>query len=191
MCPKNPAPTCLDWNGSKVLPPNIFGLSWPWLNLNTTDTLEILALVAEDSVTSKKLAQLLSTYESIFKKDMPNLDDNATGHTWFQGIHENLGQSNEASYINIDPIKIHLKPGTVPRCLKARQLPLMLLDKVRTEIRGLIRDNFVYPVEYSEWASPIVPIPKSNDKIRICGDYIRYRQILRLSKNISILTICF
>lgn len=31
--------------------------------------------------------------------------------------------------------------------------------------------NILIPVTDSEWATPIVPVMKSNGQIRICGDY--------------------
>lgn len=43
-----------------------------------------------------------------------------------------------------------------------------LLEK---EIDRLIDLKHLQPVEVSEWATPIVPVFKSNDAIRICGDF--------------------
>ena len=37
---------------------------------------------------------------------------------------------------------------------------------METGLKGTIR-----PVEFSEWATPIVPIVKSDGTIRICGDF--------------------
>jgi hypothetical protein len=42
---------------------------------------------------------------------------------------------------------------------------------VKEEIEKLLKIGFIYPVPYSEWVSPIVIVPKKNEKIRICQDF--------------------
>ena len=39
------------------------------------------------------------------------------------------------------------------------------------ELDRLERDGIIQPVEFSEWAAPIVPVVKTDGSIRICGDY--------------------
>jgi hypothetical protein len=48
---------------------------------------------------------------------------------------------------------------------------LALQDKLQQEIQRLEAEGIVYPVEYSQWASPTVLVLKSDGRIRICGDY--------------------
>ena len=40
-----------------------------------------------------------------------------------------------------------------------------------TEVKKLTRASFIYPMEDSEWVSPVVVTPKKNSKWRICVDY--------------------
>ena len=42
---------------------------------------------------------------------------------------------------------------------------------VELELERLEREGIISPVEFSEWAAPIVPVAKSNGTVRICGDY--------------------
>ena len=58
-----------------------------------------------------------------------------------------------------------------PRFLKARSVPYALQAKVEAELDRLVTEKIIQPVEFSEWAAPIVPVLKSNGHIRICGDY--------------------
>ena len=69
------------------------------------------------------------------------------------------------------PARIELKEGTKPVFLRERQVPLALQAKVKAEIERLVKEDVLEPVEYSEWATPIVPVVKPSGKIRICGDY--------------------
>lgn len=39
------------------------------------------------------------------------------------------------------------------------------------ELRRLVSEDILEPVEFSEWASPIVPVLKKNNEVRICGDF--------------------
>ncbi|XP_025199038.1 uncharacterized protein K02A2.6-like, partial [Melanaphis sacchari] len=50
-------------------------------------------------------------------------------------------------------------------------IPLALKEKVETEIDRLIKSNILVLIDYSEWATPIVPILKPDGTVRICGDF--------------------
>ena len=66
--------------------------------------------------------------------------------------------------------KIHVDPTATPILHKARSVPYALREKMeyleRLEMAGIIE-----PVQYSEWATPIVPVMKSDGTVRVCGDY--------------------
>jgi len=57
-----------------------------------------------------------------------------------------------------------------PRYFKPRHLPYALRPKVDNELDRLEKEKTIEPVEFSDWAAPIVPVPKG-DIVRICGDY--------------------
>lgn len=66
---------------------------------------------------------------------------------------------------------VTLKPGAVPVFSKAYACPFALKQKVENEIQALVERKVLIPVKTSQYASPIVVVPKSNGSIRICGDY--------------------
>lgn len=66
---------------------------------------------------------------------------------------------------------IELKDGAKPRFFRPRPLPLALQDKVSAEIDRLGSEGIYKEVRRSEFATPIVVVPKSDGSIRICGDY--------------------
>ncbi|MCO5603598.1 hypothetical protein L7F22_057749 [Adiantum nelumboides] len=41
---------------------------------------------------------------------------------------------------------------------------------IQEELEKLIECGFIYPIEHSEWVSPIVIVPKKNGKLRVCVD---------------------
>ena len=43
--------------------------------------------------------------------------------------------------------------------------------KVMDELSRLEETGVIKPVDFSDWATPVVPVLKSNGQIRICGDY--------------------
>ena len=67
--------------------------------------------------------------------------------------------------------KIYLKPGAQPHFCKARFIPHTLRPRVEQELKRLECTGVIEPVEFSEWAAPIVPIVKRDGSVRICGDY--------------------
>ena len=53
----------------------------------------------------------------------------------------------------------------------ARPVPVSLEEVVEKELDRLTKDGIMTPVMHSEWASPIVVVPKTDGRVRICGDY--------------------
>jgi hypothetical protein len=46
-----------------------------------------------------------------------------------------------------------------------------LKPKVEKELDKLVSEGIITKVNYSEWATPIVPVIKSDNTVRFCGDF--------------------
>lgn len=69
-------------------------------------------------------------------------------------------------------VKINLKNvDTTPKFIKARPIPFAIKKQVEQELNRLLSLGIISPVDYSPWATPIVPVFKKNGQIRICGDF--------------------
>ncbi|XP_018348209.1 PREDICTED: uncharacterized protein K02A2.6-like [Trachymyrmex septentrionalis] len=64
-----------------------------------------------------------------------------------------------------------LKPNAKKVFLKARPMPFKLIPRVDKEIENLINEGILVKVETSEFATPVVPVLKADDTVRLCGDY--------------------
>ena len=70
------------------------------------------------------------------------------------------------------PAKIVVDPDATPRFWKARTLPYAMRAKVEEEIDRLVSEGILEPVEYANWAEPVVAVLKSDKKnVRLCGDF--------------------
>ncbi|XP_045763671.1 uncharacterized protein K02A2.6-like [Maniola jurtina] len=58
-----------------------------------------------------------------------------------------------------------------PVFVRARPVPLALRSAVEREIKRLEKEGSIYPVEHSDYGTPIVPVIKPSGDIRLCGDY--------------------
>ena len=67
--------------------------------------------------------------------------------------------------------KFHVDHDARPRFHKPRQVPFTLREKVERELERLQALGVIRPVRFSDWAAPIVPVMKSDGRVRICGDY--------------------
>ena len=63
---------------------------------------------------------------------------------------------------------IHVPSNVKPQ---ARPLPYAMKEKVEQELDRLQKAGVITPVEFLDWAAPIVPVVKSDGSLRICGDY--------------------
>ena len=65
--------------------------------------------------------------------------------------------------------KIHVPKNARPRFFKPRPISYALKDKVEQELSRLHQEGVIAPVQFSDWAAPIVPVTKSDGTIHICG----------------------
>ena len=66
---------------------------------------------------------------------------------------------------------LKLKANATPKFFKPRPVPFALKEKIAEELKRLERLGVLEKVEFSDWASPIVPVLKPDGTVRICGDY--------------------
>jgi len=101
--------------------------------------------------------------ESIRPNQVPELDRLLNAH--IKVFEEGLGT------IEGIQAKIFVDPTIKPLYFKARPVPHALREKIEVELDRLVSEGTIEPMEFSDWAAPIVLIVKSDKSIRICGDY--------------------
>ena len=80
--------------------------------------------------------------------------------------------------------KIYVDPSAQPKFCKARSVPYAMQLLVEEELERLVQLGILEPVQFAEWAAPIVPVLKSDKKsVRICGDFkLTVNQASRLDR---------
>ena len=66
---------------------------------------------------------------------------------------------------------IHVDPAAKPQFHKTRPLPYSLRGKVERELERLHSQGVIKPIQFSDWAAPVVPVIKGDGSVRLCGDY--------------------
>ena len=95
---------------------------------------------------SDRLCSLLDKYQDVFNENQ-------------------IGKMEEIT------AKIYMKDDAKPKFVKARPVPYSLQNKVNDELARLESEGIITRVSHSEWVSPIVPVVKSDNTVRICGDF--------------------
>ena len=67
--------------------------------------------------------------------------------------------------------KLHVDTQARPRFFKPRAVPYAMRGKVEQELERLEKQGIIKPVDFSDWAAPIVPVLKRDGSVHICGDY--------------------
>ncbi len=112
-----------------------------WIKAFTIDWAEIQQVVTDTC----EIPQILKRYPEVFE--------------------DGLGTFNGAK------AKIYVDKDATPCYFKARPVPYALKEKLEKELDRLQANGVIVPVEFSEWAAPIVPVMKADSSLRICGDY--------------------
>ena len=76
-------------------------------------------------------------------------------------------------YYGMKGIEAHIRvrEGASPIYFKSRPVPYALTEAVEVELNKLEEHGVIIKVDRSDWASPIVVVPKTDGSVRICGDY--------------------
>jgi len=100
----------------------------------------------EDQPVQRRLETLLQENQEIFKDEL--------GHC--QGIKAKLKVKTN------DVLKFH------------RPIALALKEKVEADLERQGRLGILEMIQTAQWAAPIVPVPKPEGAIQLCGDYKFY-----------------
>ena len=73
----------------------------------------------------------------------------------------------------VEPFRatLHVDPDATPKFFKPRQVPFAIKDAIGRELDRMEKQGTIEKVDHSEWAAPIVAVPKKDGTFRICGDY--------------------
>lgn len=63
---------------------------------------------------------------------------------------------------------LHLKENAKPVFQRARPVPYAIRPAVEKELKRMEEEGII---EVSEWATPIVSVPRTDGSVRVCGDY--------------------
>ena len=91
-------------------------------------------------------------------------------------LHEMLKHYDEVFQDEVGTMKnikakLKLKENATPKFHRPRTVPFALKEAVEQELNRLEEKGILQKVNYSDWAAPIVPVPKKDGKVRVCGDY--------------------
>jgi len=102
-----------------------------------------------DQETITQVVYLLKEYEDMFPRSFQDMN----------GIAGSLGE-----------MKIELKEGAKPVRKRPYRLNPKYKEKVRKELDRMLDVGIIFPVEESEWISPMVVQDKNSGEIWICVD---------------------
>ena len=67
--------------------------------------------------------------------------------------------------------RLLLREGAQPRFHRARSVPFAMREAVGSELDRLESEGIIERVSTSQWATPLVVVPKRDGSLRLCGDY--------------------
>ena len=110
-------------------------------------------------------------------------------HMTSPGLHELLNKYDQLFQERLGTFKdyeakIEVDPRAAPHFCKARTVPYAMREKVEEELDRLVAEGTLEPVDYLDWAAPIVAVMKSDRKnVRICGDFrMMVNPVLKLNR---------
>ena len=128
------------------------GLEGSLLGINACQRLEMIVRV--DAVEGK-------TTSEVHQQRYPKL---------FKGLGCIKGEYEIKTDETVEPFNL-----TAPR-----RIPIPLLPKVKEEIARMENLGVIERVEQpTKWCSPIVVVPKSNGRVRICGDFVQLNRAVQ------------
>lgn len=113
------------------------------------------------------LEKIRLDWQSIFsvtqKRETDNLEDLLSKHARL--FDKSIGTIQDFT------AQIRVKPEAQPIFCKARPVPFALREALEKEIERLEGTGVISKVDRSDWAAPVVVVPKTDNSIRLCGDF--------------------
>ncbi|GAA6075369.1 uncharacterized protein K02A2.6-like, partial [Tachysurus ichikawai] len=116
-----------------------------WLQKISLNWKEIFSLRQRTPVSVTTLSDVLERYKQLFQDGYGNISD-------FKA-------------------KVRVQEGSQPIFHKPRPVPYALKEAVEKELDRLERNGIISQFGRSDWAAPIVVVPKKDKTVRLCGDY--------------------
>ena len=67
--------------------------------------------------------------------------------------------------------KLTVQANARPKFYRPCSVPFALKEPIEQELHRPEKANVIEKVSFSKWVAPIVPGPKADGKVHICGDY--------------------
>ena len=116
-----------------------------WLRVVRLDWQKIGKVSATSASIESRIAALQEQYQEVFSETLGTISP-------FQA-------------------KLSVTLDAQPKFFKPRSIPFALRERVESELDRLERDGVLEKTYYSEWAAPVIAVPKQDGQLRLCGDY--------------------
>ena len=98
------------------------------------------------------LSKIKLNWEELYHIDQTKLTLEAVLDKHSKVFREELGMVRGVT------AKLHVDPLARPKFYRPRSVPYAMKDKVKQELDHLHQQGIIEPVQFSEWAAPIVPV---------------------------------
>ena len=89
---------------------------------------------------------------------------------------------------NIVVHTIPLRADAIPVTERPYRTNPKIAHTIHEEFKKLMDVGFIYEIELLDWVSPIVCVPKKNDKLRVCVDFKKLNSCTVLTLFLGVLT---
>ena len=67
--------------------------------------------------------------------------------------------------------KLHIQEVATPKFHRAGSVPYSMKARIEEELDRFVNLDILQPVQFSDWATPVVPVLKPDNLVCLCGDY--------------------
>lgn len=148
------------------------------LNPNWKNVISGVEMSEIMSSPSQLVGQLSSPSQPRQSKSYRAIESMENRRSMFEGEIKNkfpkVFKDTPGSAINNYKVDLKLKDNVTPIFHRSYAMPYALKPKVEIELSRLVDEGTLTKVAHSDWASPIVVVPKKNaNEIRLCVDFKR------------------
>ncbi|XP_041369851.1 uncharacterized protein K02A2.6-like [Gigantopelta aegis] len=161
----------LTFTGEKIIPLGVIDVSVQYQNQEKT--LPLLVVAHGPTLMGRNwLHEIRLNWGKIQNKFGIN-KVSSTNHTALNELLQKYDHlfKDELGALTGKKATIYLKEGVTPVFMKSRPVPYALREGIEVELEQSEAQGTIKPVEFSDWATPIVPVVKSDSTVRIYGDY--------------------